>query len=69
MLSLSLEQLAKKLLLQILASSIQLEGAGMKNLDQWTEELSKATFIQTEENETRILSRLNEMADEDYEEE
>ena len=41
----------------------------MKNLDQWTEELSKATFIQTEENETRILSRLNEMADEDYEEE
>ncbi len=41
----------------------------MKNFDQWTEELSKKMFIQTEKDETRILSRLNEMADEDYEEE
>jgi RecA-family ATPase len=42
---------------------------GMKNFDQWTEELSKAIFVQTEEDQTEILSRLNEMADEDYEEE
>jgi hypothetical protein len=41
----------------------------MKNFDQWTEELSKAIFSQTGEDEARILSRLNEMADEDYEEE
>lgn len=41
----------------------------MKNFDQWTEELSKEMFIQTETDETRILSHLNEMADEDYEEE
>ena len=61
--------MAKKLLIQILASSIRREGAGMKNFDQWTEELSKAIFNQTGEDETRILSRLNEMADEDYEEE
>ena len=41
----------------------------MKNFDQWTEELSKEIFVQTDEEETRILSRLNELADEDYEEE
>ena len=41
----------------------------MKNFDQWKEELSKQISIQTGENEARILSRLNEMADEDYEEE
>jgi hypothetical protein len=41
----------------------------MKNFDQWTEELSKKIFFQTEKDETRILSRLNEMVDEDYEEE
>jgi len=41
----------------------------MKNFDQWTEELSKQVFIQTGEDETRILSRLNDMADEDSEEE
>jgi len=61
--------LAKKLLIQILATSIRLEGGEMKNFDQWTEELSKEIFIQTEEDQTRILSRLNEMTDEDYEEE
>ncbi len=41
----------------------------MKNFNQWTEELSKEIFIQTEEDETKILNRLNEMGDEDYEEE
>jgi len=41
----------------------------MKNFDQWTEELSKDMFVHTEEDETRILSLLNQMADEDYEEE
>ncbi len=41
----------------------------MKNFDQWTQELSKEIFIQPEADETRILNRLNEMTDEDYEEE
>lgn len=41
----------------------------MKNFDQWTEELSREIFIQTEQDQTKILSRLNEMVDEDYEEE
>ncbi|MGZ3567930.1 MAG: hypothetical protein ACXU9W_03975 [Thermodesulfobacteriota bacterium] len=41
----------------------------MKNFDQWTEELSKEIFVRTEDDQIRILSRLNEMADEDYEEE
>jgi len=41
----------------------------MKSFDQWKEELMKEIFVQTEEDETRILSRLNEMADEDCEEE
>jgi len=41
----------------------------MKNFDQWTEELSKEIFVQTQGDQTKILSRLNEMADEDYEEE
>ena len=62
-------QLAKKLLIQIFADSIRLEEGGMKNFDQWTEELSKEIFVHTEDDQTRIISRLNEMADEDYEEE
>ncbi len=41
----------------------------MKNFDQWTEALAKETFIPSETDETMILSRLNEMADEDCEEE
>lgn len=41
----------------------------MKNFDQWTEELTKDMFVHTEADETRIFSRLDEMADEDYEEE
>ena len=41
----------------------------MKNFDQWTEELSKEIFVRSDEDETRILSRLNEMIDEDGEEE
>lgn len=41
----------------------------MKNFDQWTKELSKEIFIQTDQDQTQILSHLNEMGDEDYEEE
>jgi len=41
----------------------------VKNFDQWTEELSKEIFVRSDEDETRILSRLNEMIDEDGEEE
>ena len=41
----------------------------MKNFDQWTEELSREIFVRTEEDQEKVLSRLHEMADEDYEEE
>lgn len=41
----------------------------MKNFDQWTEELSKEIFVRNDEDESKILSRLNEMTDEDFEEE
>jgi len=41
----------------------------MKNFDQWTEELSKEIFVHSEDDQVKILSRLDEMADEDYEEE
>ncbi len=41
----------------------------MKNFDQWTEQLAKEVYVKTDEDRTRILSHLDEMADEDYEEE
>ncbi len=41
----------------------------MKSFDQWTEELSKEIFVRSGEDDTKILSRLNEMTDDDYEEE
>ena len=41
----------------------------MKTFDQWTEELSREIFVRSDENEAKILSRLNEMIDEDFEEE
>lgn len=41
----------------------------MKNFDQWTEELSKEIFVRNDEDESKILSRLNDMTDEDFEEE
>jgi hypothetical protein len=41
----------------------------LKNFDQWTEELSGEMFVRSDEDEAKILSRLNEMTDEDFEEE
>lgn len=41
----------------------------LKNFDQWMEELSKEIFVRSDEDDVRVLSRLNEMTDEDYEEE
>jgi hypothetical protein len=41
----------------------------VKNFDQWTEELSKEKFVRNDEDEAKILSMLNEMTDEDFEEE
>lgn len=41
----------------------------MKNFDQWTKELSGEIFVRNDEDEVRILSRLNEMTNEDFEEE
>ena len=44
-------------------------GDMLKNFDQWAEELSKEIFVRNDEEDGRVLSRLNEMIDEDYEEE
>jgi len=44
-------------------------GEGVKNFDQWTEELSREIYVRSDDEETRILSKLNEMTDEDFEEE
>jgi hypothetical protein len=52
-----------------LGLNILVGGEGVKNFDQWTEELSKEIYVRKDEDETRILSRLNEMTDEDFEEE
>jgi hypothetical protein len=41
----------------------------LKNFDQWMEELSREIFVRNDEDEAGILSRLNEMTDEDFEEE
>ena len=41
----------------------------MKNFDQWMEELSREIFVRNDEDEAKILSMLNEMTDEDFEEE
>jgi hypothetical protein len=41
----------------------------LKNFDQWTEELSKEIFVRSDDEDTRVLSKLNEMIGEDYEEE
>jgi len=44
-------------------------GEELKNFDQWAEELSKEIFVRSDDEETRVLSKLNEMTDEDFEEE
>jgi len=41
----------------------------LKTYDQWTEELSKEIFVRSDEEETGVLSRLNQIVDEDYDEE
>jgi hypothetical protein len=53
----------------ILGLNILVGGEGVKNFDQWTEELSKEIYVRNDEDEARILSRLNEMTNEDFEEE
>ena len=41
----------------------------MKTYDQWAEALSKEIFVRSDEEETGVLSRLNQIVDEDYDEE
>jgi hypothetical protein len=53
----------------ILGLNILVGGEGVKNFDQWTEELSKDIYVRNDEDEARIFSSLNEMTDEDFEEE
>jgi hypothetical protein len=52
-----------------LGLNILVGGEGVKNFDQWTEELSKDIYVRNDEDEARIFSSLNEMTDEDFEEE
>jgi hypothetical protein len=42
----------------------------LKNYDQWTEELSKAVFVQTDEDDRKVLLKADEIfVDDDFEEE
>jgi hypothetical protein len=67
---LKFNQIGKEIaLLTLLGLNILVGGEGVKNFDQWIEELSKEIYVRKDEDETRILSRLNEMTDEDFEEE
>ena len=42
---------------------------GVKNFDQWTEELSKEIFARTEQEEIKVLWNWNEIFEDDFEEE
>jgi hypothetical protein len=67
---LKFNQIGKEIALPTpLGLNILVGGEGVKNIDQWIEELSKEIYVRKDEDETRILSRLNEMTDEDFEEE
>jgi hypothetical protein len=67
---LKFNQIGKEIALPtLLGLSILVGEEGVKNFDQWTEELSKEIFIRNDEDEAKILGRLNEMTDEDFEEE
>ena len=67
---LKFNQIGKEIALPTpLGLNILVGGEGVKNFDQWIEELSKEIYVRNDEDETRILSRLNEMTDEDFEEE
>ena len=67
---LKFNQIGKEIALPTpLGLNILVGGEGVKNFDQWTEELSKEIFVRNDEDEAKILSRLSEMTDEDFEEE
>ena len=67
---LKFNQIGKEIALPTpLGLNILVGGEGVKDFDQWTEELSGEMFVRNDEDEARILSRLNEMTDEDFEEE
>ena len=67
---LKFNQIGKEIALPTpLGLNILVGGEGVKNFDQWTEELSKDIYVRNDEDEARIFSSLNEMTDEDFEEE
>ena len=41
----------------------------MKNFDQWAEELSKEIYVRNDEENMKILWKMNEIFDDDVEEE
>ncbi len=42
---------------------------GVKNFDQWTEELSKEIYIQNNDEDMKVFWKANEIFDDDFEEE
>jgi hypothetical protein len=67
---LKFNQIGKEIALPTpLGLNILVGGEWVKNFDQWIEELSKEIYVRDDEDETKILSKLNEMTDEDFEEE
>jgi trimethylamine:corrinoid methyltransferase-like protein len=62
--------LAKKLLQQYCGLSSVGGGEGLKNFDQWTEELAKDAFVRTDDEDRKVLSKTDEVfIDDDFEEE
>ena len=53
----------------ILGLNILVGGEGVKNFDQWTEELSKEIYVRNDEENMKILWKMNEIFDDDVEEE
>jgi hypothetical protein len=45
-------------------------GEGLKNFDQWTEELAKDAFVRTDDRDGKVLSKTDDLfVDDDFEEE
>jgi hypothetical protein len=67
---LKFNQIGKEIALPTpLGLNILVGGEGVKNFDQWTEELSKEIYVRNDEDNMKILWKMNEIFDDDVEEE
>jgi hypothetical protein len=67
---LKFNQIGKEIALPpTLGLNILVGGEGVKNFDQWTEELSKEIYVRNDEENMKILWKMNEISDDDVEEE